>query len=130
MIIVLTTYPDLDSAKEAARKIVEKELAACVSIIKIEESVYRWKGEVKSGNEYLLFIKTTKKAYLQLETFIKQKHTYELPEVIMLEAKGGCKHYLEWISSNTLFNLVRVPLDLKGLKRKEESAKKPKTLSL
>lgn len=118
MIIVLTTYPDLKKSKEMARKIIEKELAACVNIIKIEESVYRWKGEIKSGDEYLLLIKTTKKAYLQLETFIKQNHPYELAEVIMLEAKGGCRHYIEWISSSTLANLVTVSLDPEKLKRK------------
>ena len=46
MIIVLTTYPDREKAEEAARMLVGKKLAACVNIIKIEKSIYRWKGKI------------------------------------------------------------------------------------
>ncbi|MBN1169496.1 divalent-cation tolerance protein CutA [Candidatus Micrarchaeota archaeon] len=120
MIIVLTAYPDMKSARQAGRKIVEKELAACVSIVKIEESVYRWKGKIKSGGEFLLIIKTTKKAYLQLEAFIRMDHPYELAEVIMIEVKGGSRGYLEWISSSTLSNLVT--MDISKIRKKEISA--------
>jgi periplasmic divalent cation tolerance protein len=135
MILVLSTYPSRKSAEKAAIGIVEKELAACVSIIKVDDSVYKWKGKVEIHPEYLLLIKTRKKAYLQLEAFIKQGHPHEVPEIIFLEIKGGNKDYLEWIDSSVLSKPLRVPLDLKTLKRASDpskelnSAKNPSILS-
>ncbi len=128
MIIVLTTYPDLKTAKKFARKLVEEELAACINVIKIEQSVYRWKGKIKEGDEYQLVIKTTQKAYKQVEHMIKDNHPYELCEIIWFEVNGE-RNYERWIESDTLTKLLRVPLDLRAFKRKAESAKKPKTLS-
>ncbi|NYZ74137.1 divalent-cation tolerance protein CutA [Candidatus Micrarchaeota archaeon] len=137
MILVLSTYPDRKSADEAAQSLVEKELAACVSIISIAQSVYRWKGKLEKSPEYLLIIKTTEKAYPQLETHIKNTHPHSVPEIVYLEVKGGQKAYLDWVneSCNSSARLLRVPLDLSALKRASEppselrSAKKPKTLS-
>lgn len=79
MIIVLTTYQDREKAEEAARMLVGKKLAACVNIIKIEKSIYRWKGKIEENPEYLLIIKTKEKLYQRLETAVKANHPYELP---------------------------------------------------
>jgi periplasmic divalent cation tolerance protein len=136
MIIVLSTYPDKEKAEEAAKGIVEEELAACVSIIKIENSFYKWKGKLEAHGEYLLIIKTTKKAYTRLEMYIKEHHPYDVPEILFLKIGGGNKEYIQWMDSMTLSKLLTVPLDLSATKRapvpvKESTkAKKPRTLSL
>ena len=135
MIIVLSTYPDRESAGKAAMDLVEKELAACVSMIKIEDSVYRWKGKIVSDEEYLLLIKTTAKAYPRVESHIKQNHPHKMPEIVYLEVKGGQKDYLEWVDKNSLSKLLRVPLDFKAIKRasepsaEERRARNPSALS-
>jgi periplasmic divalent cation tolerance protein len=135
MIIVLSTYPDKQSAAKAAMELVEKELAACVSMIKIEDSVYRWKGRIVCDEEYLLIIKTTAKAYPRVEAHIKHNHPHKVPEIIFLEVKGGQKDYIEWVDKNSLSKLLRVPLDLTAMRRasdpssEETSARKPRTLS-
>jgi len=137
MIIVLSTYPDRKSAEDAAEMLVEKELAACVSIIKIEQSVYRWKGKIEKTPEYLLLIKTTQKAYQQIETELKKTHPHKVPEIAYFEIKGGQKDYLDWVdaSCNSPAKLLSVPLDFIATRRAGEpsseltSAKKPKTLS-
>jgi periplasmic divalent cation tolerance protein len=102
MILVFSTYPDEKSADSAAAAILEKKLAACVSIIKIQNSVYRWEGKIEKSPEYLLLMKTTKKAYGELETFIKQTHPHKVPEIIYIDVEGGNKDYLQWVGSSTL----------------------------
>jgi periplasmic divalent cation tolerance protein len=135
MIIVLCTYPNREKAEDAAVQIVEKELAACVNIIKIENSVYRWKEKTENHPEFLLIIKTTEKAYKQLELFIKSAHPYDVPEILKLAVDGGNKEYIQWVTANTLSKLLRVPLDFKATNRasdpsKDETrARKPSTLS-
>ncbi|MBI5222983.1 divalent-cation tolerance protein CutA [Candidatus Micrarchaeota archaeon] len=135
MILVLSAYPDLKSAESMALKLVQKELAACVNIVKSENSVYRWKGKIEMHSEYLLFIKTLPKAYPQLELMIKEGHPYSTPEIIVLEVKGGNTDYVSWIDSTVLSRLLSVPLDFRAIKREgvpereSTSAKKPNTLS-
>jgi periplasmic divalent cation tolerance protein len=135
MLIVLSTYPDRESAAKAAVELVQKELAACVSMVKIEDSVYRWKGKIVSAEEYLLLIKTSKTAYSALEAHIKRTHPHKVPEIISLEVKGGQKDYLEWVERNSMPKLLKVPLDLHAIKRASEpsreliKARKPSTPS-
>ncbi|HID72789.1 TPA: divalent-cation tolerance protein CutA [Candidatus Micrarchaeota archaeon] len=117
MIIVLSTYPDKKRAEGAASEIVRKELAACVNVIKIGKSFYRWKGKLQSEEEHLLLIKTKMKAYKQLELFIKKTHPYETPEIVYFKVEGGNKSYLSWLDKNVLSRLLSVPLDLRVTRR-------------
>jgi periplasmic divalent cation tolerance protein len=103
MIVIFTTYPSEKEAKDAAKMLVEKKLAACVSMVKIENSFYRWKGKVEQESEYLLLIKTKELFYPRVEIFIKANHPNKVPELFYLKIKGGDKNYLEWIKRNTLF---------------------------
>ncbi|MBD3209885.1 divalent cation tolerance protein CutA [Candidatus Micrarchaeota archaeon] len=135
MIIALSTYPEKEKAEEAAKEIIKEELAACVSIVKIENSIYRHKGKLENHPEYMLVIKTTRKAYTRLEMYIKEHHPYEIPEILYLKIGGGSKEYIQWMDSMTLSRLLRVPLDLRGTSRASEPErestkdKKPRTLS-
>ncbi len=97
MIIVLTTYPDSKSAMKAAELLVEKNLAKCVNVMALESSIYKWKGKLKKGKEFLLIIKAADSFYPKIELAIKTDHPYELPEVIELPVTGGLKSYLDWV---------------------------------
>ncbi|MBU0532487.1 divalent-cation tolerance protein CutA [Candidatus Micrarchaeota archaeon] len=130
MKIVLSAYPDKEKAEEVATNLVEKELAACVNVIKVENSIYKWKGKIEKRPEYLLVIKTTEKAYKQLEMYIKQNHPYKVAEILKIDVEGGNTEYIQWIEESVLSKLLRVPLDFRATKRISESAKKPRTLSL
>jgi len=102
MLIVLCTCPDLKTAEKIATELVEKRLAACVNIIKIEKSIYRWKGKTRAEREYLLIIKTTKTRYPRLETRIKSMHPYDVPEIIGLKIEKGNNRYIEWVKRSCL----------------------------
>jgi periplasmic divalent cation tolerance protein len=97
MIVVLTTYPDRKSAGDAAKKLVKTGLAACVSILKIESSVYKWKGILKEEPEYMLIIKAKSGNYTKLEMAICAGHPYKVPEVVRLRVDGGLPDYLAWV---------------------------------
>jgi len=99
MIIILTAYPDGKSASTAASKIVKKDLAACVNVIKVESSHYKWKDKQVKAQEFLLIIKTSARKYKKLEAWIGKNHPYDLPEVVRLPVSGGSKAYLAWIDS-------------------------------
>jgi periplasmic divalent cation tolerance protein len=97
--IVLTTAGSHEEAGKIARALVERRLAACVNVVAIE-SVYRWKQTVESAEEWLLVIKTTAAAFDDIHAAIKQLHSYELPECVMLPIESGSQEYLEWIGES------------------------------
>ncbi len=100
--IVLSTCPDKASASRIARLLVKNQLCACVNIIPGVESVYQWKDQIKSSQEYLLIIKSIKTAYSQIEQHIMANHPYELPEIIAVSVDTGLPDYLSWIKNNVI----------------------------
>ncbi len=98
--IVLTTTGSKPEAQKIARELVERKLAACVNVVGPIESVYRWKGAVESAEEFLCVVKTKADAVERVQAAIKQLHSYELPECVVLEIEGGSEEYLGWIGQN------------------------------
>jgi periplasmic divalent cation tolerance protein len=99
--IVLTTAGSQEEARKIAHALVERRLAACVNIVPQIESVYRWQGKVESAAEWLLVIKTKASAFERVRDAVKELHSYDLPECVMLEVAAGSKEYLDWIAENT-----------------------------
>jgi periplasmic divalent cation tolerance protein len=95
--IVLTTAGSEDEARKIARHLVENRLAACVNLIPRMESVYRWQGKVESATELLLLIKTTVERFPAVRDAIRQLHSYEVPECIVLPIEDGSAPYLHWL---------------------------------
>ena len=61
-IIILTTVSSKKEAELIGSKLIDKELAACVNIIPNIKSIYYWEGKINKDSEYLLIIKTVKRA--------------------------------------------------------------------
>ena len=101
ILLVLTTLPDPDAAEAMAHSLVDRQLAACVSILPPCRSVYRWKGSVETADEILLLIKTTEARYADLEAAVRAQHPYEVPEIIALPVVQGLPDYLAWLNAET-----------------------------
>lgn len=98
--IVLTTAGSQEEARKIAHTLVERKLAACVNIVPQVESVYRWQGKVENATEWLLIIKTQAAIFVRVCDTVKELHSYELPECVMIEISGGSQEYLGWIEEN------------------------------
>ena len=104
VLIVFSTFPSEANAREAANKLIEDGVAACVGILPGMASIYRWQGKTEESNEVLLMIKTTQEAYPRLESSLKGCHPYELPEILAVRAEAGLPGYLEWVEEETARN--------------------------
>lgn len=98
--MVITTAPDRDEAEKLAQGILENRLAACVQLSDIR-SFFFWEGEIQNDDEVSLFIKTTGKRYPGLESYIRDYHSYEVPEIVRLPITGGLPEYLAWLDATT-----------------------------
>jgi len=99
--VVYITIDNVQDARKIAHTLVEEQLVACVNIIPKIESIYRWKGKVETDNEVVLIAKTTDKNVKKTIQKIKELHTYELPDIIVLPIIGGLKDYLNYIQDET-----------------------------
>lgn len=104
-VMVITSLPDRDSALRMAEFLVEKRLAACVSVLAACTSVYRWQGAIETAQEVPLLIKTRGALYPEIEAAIRETHPYELPEIIAVTVNQGLPGYLEWVAAETTITL-------------------------
>ena len=99
VILVFCTASTEKEAIEIAQTLVEREEAACVNVVPMIRSVYRWKGKISSETEQLLLIKTTQALLEDVKKTVKELHSYELPEILAVSVDDGDRNSLGWIAS-------------------------------
>jgi len=99
-IIVLSTCATEADAERLARALVAGRLAACVNVAPGVRSFYHWKGEIESGVECLLIIKTSRELFPALRAEMAKLHPYEVPELLALPVVDGAVDYLSWLHAN------------------------------
>jgi len=99
-IAVFLTAANREEARRLAEMLVDRRLAACVQIIPEMESVYRWQGKTERQTEVLLIAKTLSGKFAELETEVRQVHSYETPEIVAVPLVAGSGPYLDWLSAS------------------------------
>ncbi|MDM7912461.1 MAG: divalent-cation tolerance protein CutA [Methanotrichaceae archaeon] len=98
--VVLCTAP-LGGSEKIARALVMEKLAACVNVSQVR-SYFVWEGKLSEDNEELMIIKTERRKVGSLSKRIKELHSYEIPEIIVLPISEGDEAYLQWISDSVV----------------------------
>lgn len=97
VVAVYLTFPNEETARDVARALVERRLAACVNVLPVGVSVYRWEGEIVSEPELVAWAKSTAGQLPALVAAVKELHPYDVPAVVAYPAVGGLAEYLEWV---------------------------------
>jgi periplasmic divalent cation tolerance protein len=97
--IVMTSLGTEDEAETLAAEIVEARLAACVQIERVR-SLYIWRDALHREPEWVLHIKTLDACYAALEAFIRERHSYQTPEIVRVPITGGSADYLGWVEAS------------------------------
>ena len=100
-IVVLSTAASREEAQKIARALVERRLAACVTIVGPVESIYRWQSAIDHAQEFMLVIKTRHECFPPLLDAVRELNKYELPECIALRIEHGDENYLDWLAAET-----------------------------
>src|SRR5262245_19055420 len=101
VVLVLTTAPDAARANTWARTLVEERVAACANVHAPMTSIYRWKGKGEQDVECQLVLKTVRDRIETVRRRLAELHSYELPEVLVLEVAEGSDEYLRWVAGET-----------------------------
>jgi Uncharacterized protein involved in tolerance to divalent cations len=100
-VVVLVTASSNEEAEQIGKTVVDLRLAACSNVVKGIQSIFWWDNQVNVESECLLIMKTTSDRFSELETVIRQHHSYSVPEIIALPIIAGSAPYLEWIQNET-----------------------------
>ena len=99
--VVLVTASNHEEAFLIGRSVVQKKLAACVTVVPNVTSIFEWEGTVCEEREWLLVMKSHADVYDALEAEVKALHSYDVPEIIALSVVKGSSDYLAWIKAVT-----------------------------
>nr|XP_025858631.1 protein CutA homolog isoform X2 [Vulpes vulpes] len=95
--VVFVNCPNEQIAREIARAVLDKKLAASVNILPKASSLYFWNGEIEEATEILLLIKTKTSKVHVLSGYIRLVHPFEIPEVFSLPMDQGDVRYFKWL---------------------------------
>jgi len=88
-------------ALRLAELTVREKLAACAQVVAPIRSFYRWEGELRRDDEWLVLFKTSTAAQEALIARVVEEHPYDVPEVIVTPVSAGNPAYLEWVAAAT-----------------------------
>jgi len=97
MIFIYSTFPSKKEAKEIGEKLVKNKLAGCVNIFPIE-SIYFWQRKIAKDKEFAAVIKTSKKNFKKVESFILKNHSADVPCIMEIPVGRVTKKYLKWLN--------------------------------
>lgn len=96
-VVIMTTVDSDELARSLAAALLESRLAACVQQSPIV-SRFRWKKALQEEREILLLVKTSAEAGPAAARLIEERHSYDVPEVLVLPVTEGSRAYLDWIA--------------------------------
>ena len=100
VLLGISTFPDTEIARRISNQLVSERFAACANILPSVESIYRWKGDIESGTETLVFFKVSEDRQLAFRDKLRSLHPYDVPEIIFVPVADGLPEYLQWVMEN------------------------------
>ena len=97
MVIVLTTYGSMESARQISGGMVRDKMAACASILRCD-SIYEWNGAIQDEPEYMVVYKTTAEGAADLMQKVAESHPYDTPEIVRIPVGDVHPPYMAWLA--------------------------------
>ena len=100
VVLLLSTFPSREVARNVTVTLVEERFVACGSIVPSVESIYAWKGEIENSTETLVIFKTTSGRAAGAMERLRAMHPYEVPEILQVPVNEGWPDYLAWVGES------------------------------
>ncbi len=93
---MITTESSKKNALLVAKLLLQKKLAACVSIKQIF-SIYEWDNDIAETQEFEITIKSKPELKDDLINFLKTITTYDVPQILYKKYHSDMK-YFDWLN--------------------------------
>lgn len=101
--LIYSTWPDEAQAEACAATLIERRLAACVTILPGARSVFRWNGAVERQHEAVMLAKTVEDRANALRDALRAAHPYEVPCILAfdVDSTNSDADFLQWAAAET-----------------------------
>ena len=96
VLVMITTESSKSDALRVAKLLIQKKLAACVSIKQIF-SIYEWEDDIEETKEFEITIKSKPEFKDDLIGFLYKISTYDIPQIIYKKYYSERKYY-DWLN--------------------------------
>jgi len=101
-LVVLTTLAGDAEARAFVTALIAARLVACGTLLPGAHSIYRWEGQVREEAEVVVLLKTDASRWEALCAAVRERHPYDVPELLALPVERGLDRYLRWLSSEVV----------------------------
>ncbi|HEU5261046.1 MAG TPA: divalent-cation tolerance protein CutA [Gemmatimonadales bacterium] len=101
-LVVLTSLANELDARALVTALVSERLIACGTLLPAARSIYRWEGELTEEGEVVVLLKTDVSQWEALCRSVREKHPYQVPELLALPVDRGLDLYLSWLTSEVI----------------------------
>ena len=96
VLVMITTESNKKNALRVAKLLIQKKLAACVSMKQVF-SIYEWNDDIEETKEFEITIKSKPEFKDDLIDFLHKFSTYDIPQIIYKKYNSEMK-YCEWMN--------------------------------
>lgn len=100
-VLALTTCKSEKEVDAIVDAVLKKKLAACCNVLYNVRSKFWWKNKIEEETEAIILMKTKASKVEALKKEVLIKHSYKLPEFIVLPITAGSASYLDWVAKET-----------------------------
>ncbi|EOA62120.1 cutA1 divalent ion tolerance family protein [Anaplasma phagocytophilum str. CRT53-1] len=101
LLLIYTTMPDHDSARNISELLLREKLISCSNMINGITSMYIWNGDINTSTECIVIMKTTAGLYEDIAKKIKELHPYNTPAIFSIPTHNCDPEFLKWVNSST-----------------------------
>jgi len=81
--------------------LVAGRLIACGQILGPIDSTFFWEDGVQKEQEWLALLKTSRTATDSVIARLAEIHSYDVPEILVVDVETGFRPYLDWVRERT-----------------------------
>lgn len=96
LMIMITTFPDRESADTTAKLLVDAGLAVCAQVGADITSYYHWEGEIEKDSEVSVSFKVLSARFKLFCGELELQHPYDVPQLVAWPATYVGKSYARW----------------------------------
>ena len=97
--LIWCPFPDADSAREAAKSLLDARLIACANIIPAMTSLFIWEGARHEATEAGMLVKTNANLLDSAIARLAELHPYDEPAVIGWRGDGWTPGTASWLET-------------------------------
>jgi len=97
-ILIMVTTGGRNDAERLGEGLVVEHLAGCCTVVPMVHSFFYLDGLLKREHESLLLVKTLESRRGAVMDYLRENHSYKLPEILEVSIDAGSPAYLKWLA--------------------------------